>query len=136
MMDTKTLVDDALLRELSAETRKIGSRVLVKRNQDHPEFTADIMDVIVMPHTSFYRAKFMEYYCLYSHNSVKALKELSRTFPFIPDYQLGIAYMLNLEPDQESPARLNHIKVKSELEFNDETLRIENQLKERDPRIF
>jgi len=129
MIDTKTLVDDALLRELSVETRKIGSRVLVRPAQDQPEYMADIADVIVMPQTSFYRIKFMEYYRLYGFNSVKALKELGNNFPFIPDYHLGIAYVLNVEPDHQRSLHLNHIKLKAELDFQLPGFQLENHYK-------
>lgn len=125
MIEKRTLVDDALLKELSAETRKIGSKVFVKRTPEHPAFSTEIIDVIIMPHTSFYRAKFMDYYLLYSRNSVKALKELANHFPFIPDYQLGIAYVLNIEPLAETKTPVAPIKISSELEFRSETVQQE-----------
>lgn len=117
MIDTKTLVNDALLRELSIETRKIGSKVLVKPSPEQGEFMTDIVDVIIAPETSFYRAKFMEYYRLYSYNAVKALKELGNNFPFIPDFRLGIAYVLSIEPDHRDPSTINPVRFKHELEF-------------------
>jgi len=112
MIDTKALVNDTLLRELSVETRKIGSRVQVKATAEHPGYLADIVDVIILPHSVFYRTRFMGYYKLYNQNSVKALKELHRHFPFIPDFELGIAYVLNVEPLND----LDPIKIKGEFE--------------------
>jgi|GEM_PF-1467012 len=117
MSDVKILVNDFLLRELSAETRKIGSRVLVKATEHLPEFTADIMDVIILPHSEFYRFKFTGYYKLFNHNSVKALKELSKHFPFIPDFELGIGYLLNLGFSQENSSSYDPIKISRELEW-------------------
>ena len=130
MVDTKILVEDYLLRELSVETRKIGSKVVVKKTPDHPEFTADIMDVIILPYSDFYRTKFMTYYKLYNHNSVKALKELNIHFPFIPDFELGIGYILNIVPILESTNGFSYIKIKTELElFNTLSLAGEHGIK-------
>jgi len=117
MIDTKTLVDDALLKELSIETRKIGSRVLVKRVNEHPGYMADIMDIIILPYSDFYRSKFMVFYKTYNHNAVKALKELNVNFPFIPDFELGIGYILNISSGDETSYLNNSIKIKTELEF-------------------
>jgi len=116
MIDTKILVEDALLKELSVETRKIGSKVVVKKTTDHPEYIADIIDVIILPHSDFYRTKFMAYYKTCNNNAVKALKELNYHFPFIPDFELGIGYILNCEPILESPNGLGNIKIRKELE--------------------
>ena len=119
MIDTKILVEDTLLRELSLETRKIGSKVVVKHTPDHPEYMADIMDVIILPHSDFYRTKFMVYYKTCNNNSVKALKELNNHFPFISDFELGIGYILNIAPILENIDGFGHIKIKTELEvFN------------------
>jgi len=114
MIDAKALVNDFLLKELSIETKKIGTKVLVKKNGGVPEYTADIVDVIVIPQSEFYRAKFMRFYKIYNYNSVKALKELANNFSFTPDYELGIGYILNVS---EAPAMLTKtIKIKSELQ--------------------
>lgn len=117
MIDTKIVVDDILLRELSVETRKIGSRVGVKRGTEHPAFMADIMDVIILPYSEFYRTKFMAFYKIYNYNAVKALKELNVHFPFIPDFELGIGYVLNLSFADEQSTLRNSIKIKTELDF-------------------
>lgn len=117
MIDTKTLVDDTLLRELSVETRKIGSRVLVKRVNEHPGYIADILDIIILPYADFYRTKFMNFYRIYNYNAVKALKELNVHFPFIPDFELGIGYILNISSGDENSYLNTSIKIKTELQF-------------------
>jgi hypothetical protein len=115
MIDTKMLVDDVLLRELSVETRKVGSKVLVNSTETHPEFMADILDVIVFPRANFFRKKYLFYFVQCNFNSVKALKELHRHFPFIPDFDLGIGYVLNIEDSEQQG--INTIKTYKELEF-------------------
>ena len=122
MADVKMLVDDFLLKELSAETRKIGTKVVVRKTNETPAYTADIMDVIIIPQSEFYRIKFMTFYSACNHNAVKALKELSRNFPFAPDYHLGLGYILNLCDTQ--PNVFNNIKIKAEFEtiyYNEDT---------------
>ncbi len=114
MAVVNNIVDDLLLRELSAETRKIGTKVLVKKTIDHPAYMADIVDVIIFPHSEFYRAKFMVCYYEQNQNSVKALKELNRSFPFVPDYQLGIGYILGQTNDTSNFPHC--IKIKVELD--------------------
>lgn len=115
MMYAKTLADDVLLKELSFETRKIGSRVRVKQKPEHPEFTADVLDVIILPCSAFYRSKFMLLYAHYNYNAVKALKELGRQFPFIPDFELGIGYVLNTGADTSQQGMC--VKLKTEVEL-------------------
>lgn len=115
MNETKTLVDDVLLKQLSLETKKIGTHVLIKRTPHHPEFVADILDVIILPHSEFYRSKYMMYYKSCNYNSVKALKELARHFPFIPDFDLGIAFVLNITTNERNFS--DAIKIAKELEF-------------------
>ena len=114
MADVNMLVDDLLLRELSAETRKIGTKVLVRKTEDMPAYVADIVDVIIVPQSEFYRIKFMTSYSSCNQNAVKALKELSRNFPFTPDYHLGIGYILNVRDLQSN--LFNNIKIKGEIE--------------------
>jgi hypothetical protein len=46
---------------------------------------------------------------------VKALKELNRDFPFVPDYQLGIGYILGHTNDTSKSS--NCIKIKTELDL-------------------
>ena len=120
MIDTTIIVDDILLRQLSLETKKIGSRVLVKQTPECSEYVADIIDVIIIPHTEFYRKKYIHFYKLCNYNSVKALKELSRSFPFIPDFELGIAYVLNIEVAEENISTA--LKTAKELEFFNSSL--------------
>jgi hypothetical protein len=114
MTQVKTAVDDNLLKTLSIETRKIGTKVLVKKSVKLPEYTADIIDVIIIPQEEFYRRKFMQFYKSCEFNSVKALKELANNFLYTPDFELGIGYILNVNkaPDDLMPS----IKIKSEIE--------------------
>jgi hypothetical protein len=115
MAVVNNIVDDVLLRELSAETRKVGTKVLAKKTKDFPAYMADIIDVIILPHSEFYREKFMVCYYEQNQNSVKALKELNRNFPFVPDYQLGIGYILGQTYDTSNIS--NCIKIKVELDL-------------------
>jgi hypothetical protein len=118
MREKRILVSDPLLRKLSQETRRIGSKVLVRSAKGMPAYMADITDVIIMPHTAFYRDKFMEYYRACQHNAVKALKELANKFPFIPDYGLGLAYVLNVSEGDDPQDHGQMIRIQSELEFS------------------
>jgi hypothetical protein len=117
MAEVNMLVNDFLLKELSAETRKIGTKVVVRRTNETPAYTADIIDIIIMPHSDFYRIKFMAFYQLNQYNSVKALKELSRNFPYTPDYNLGIGYILNQQPLAGSVQPYGSIRLKSEIDL-------------------
>ena len=107
------LVSEALLKELSAETRKIGTKILVKATAGYPQYSADIINVIILPHSEFYRNKFMLFYRSCKHNAVKALKELYINFPYAPDYELGIGYILNIYSETEI---INTIIIKGEFE--------------------
>jgi len=70
--------------------------------------------VIIFPYSEFYRAKFMVCYYEQNLNSVKALKELNRNFPFVPDYQLGIGYILGQTIETSNFPHC--IKTKTELD--------------------
>ncbi len=111
------LVNDLLLKELSAETRKIGSKIMVKRVPGCPAYPAEISDIIIIPHSEFYRSKFMVFYQANQYNAVKTLKELHRNFPFTPDYNLGIGYVLNRESVLGGHDPTGCIKLKGEIEI-------------------
>ena len=109
------IVSDALLRQLSAETKKVGRKVLIRETRLMPELTACISNVIIIPHSEFYRNKFMSYYRHYQQNSVKALKELAANFPYTPDYELGLAFVIILRSNvSEHPG---HVKILLVSEF-------------------
>lgn len=91
------IVSDALLKQLSTETQKVGQLVRMSEMRLMPEFMAYISNVIILPHSEFYRNKFMSFYEQYNHNSVKALKELAVDFPYTPDYQLGLGFVITIQ---------------------------------------
>lgn len=97
MADMNMIVSDALLKQLSAETNKVGKLVSIKETRLMPELMAYISNVIIMPHSEFYRNQFMNFYKQYNQNAVKALKELAIDFPYAPDYELGLAFVITLK---------------------------------------
>lgn len=130
MADVNMLVDDALLKELSIETKKIGTKVVVRKSKENPAYTAEIADVIIVPQSEFYRVKFVSFYYSCQYNSVKALKELHKNFPFTPDYNLGIGYILNQRELEDADNVFVKILLKGEFELFERTLPLPEELKE------
>lgn len=101
-MKVNTIVSDALLKQLSSETSKVGRQVNVRETRFLPSVSAFITNVIILPQSEFYRNKFMALYSRHEHNAVKALKELAIDFPYTPDYDLGLGFVIALHiPGQE-----------------------------------
>lgn len=97
MADMNMIVSDALLKQLSAETNKVGKSVSIKEFRLSADLMIYISNVIIMPHSEFYRNKFLSFYQQYNRNAVKALKELAIDFPYTPDYELGLAFVITLK---------------------------------------
>ena len=126
MTDTKTMVTDFLLRELSAKTKNVGKRVLIRETKLITELTAYITNVIIIPHSDFYRIRFMDFYKLYNQNAVKALKELGNLFPYSPDYELGIAFVITIKSSLEGIQGHTSIMLEPDLEILEDEVFLES----------
>lgn len=114
------IVSDALLRQLSSETPKIGKYVQLRETRFMPELKALITNVIILPQSEFYRNKFMNLYRQHDHNAVKALKELAVDFPYTPDYELGLGFVISLLTPHQPEQKHAKILLLHELELLEE----------------
>lgn len=116
-MKVNTIVSDALLKQLSAETTKIGRQVRVRETLFSPGAQAFIANVIILPQAEFYRNKFMTLYRQHQHNAVKALKDLAADFPFVPDYHLGLGFVIHIQLPGQLPQTAAKVLLLHELEL-------------------
>lgn len=120
VMNVNTIVSDALLRQLSTETAKVGRQVTLRETKFMPGLQALIANVIILPQSDFYRQKFMQLYRQFNYNAVKALKELSVDFPYTPDYDLGLGFVINLELPGQAPQLNARVLLLHELELRED----------------
>ncbi len=116
-MKVNTIVSDALLKQLSSETSKVGRQVKVRETRFLPTVTAFITNVIILPQSEFYRNKFMTLYNRHQHNAVKALKELALDFPYTPDYDLGLGFVIALHISGQEVHQHAKVLLRHELEL-------------------
>lgn len=111
MMAHASVVEESLLRKFSMELEIIGKAVRLKTKYGETDGT--VKDVLIIPVPEFYRKQFMLFYKANQGNGVKALKELQRNFPYAPDYQLDLGYLIEIN---EAAGKETRICARDEFE--------------------
>jgi hypothetical protein len=109
--------DEKLLRRFALELENIGRTVMVKASRTAGAYEGMITDILILPVPEFYRKQFMTFYRLNAYNGVKALKDLQKNFPYAPDYELDIGFVISDLQAGGDPGK-NRVCSRGEIELS------------------